>query len=76
MSREIQSKHFGASQIQITLHTGYVIAGTMDMVQSVCEVSDILQHDPMRVNPILKKIREEHPDVDVTFFSATADISI
>ena len=25
MSREIQSKRFGASQIQITLHTGYCI---------------------------------------------------
>ena len=33
MSREIQSKHFGVSQIQITLHTGYFITGTMDKVQ-------------------------------------------
>jgi hypothetical protein len=74
MSREIQSKHFGVSQIQITLHTGYFITGTMDKVQFFCGVSYSLQHDPMSVwahlNPILKKIREEHPDVDtLQFFS-------
>ena len=81
MSRESQSKHFGVSQIQITLHTCYLIAWTMDKEQSFCGVSDILQYDPISVwahlNPILKKIREEHPDVDTLQFSKRwFDISI
>jgi hypothetical protein len=81
MSREIQSKHFGASQIQITLHTGYFIAGTMDKVQFFCGVSYSLQDDPMSVwahlNHILKKIREDHSDVDTLhFFHRRSDISI
>jgi hypothetical protein len=46
----------------------------MDKVQFFCGVSYSLQHDPISVwahlNPILKKIREEHPDVDtLQFFS-------
>ena len=81
MSRENQSKHFGASQTQITLHTCYLITWTMDKEQSFCGVSDILQYDPISVwahlNPILKKIREEHPDVDTLHFSKRrSDISI
>jgi hypothetical protein len=37
MSREIQSKHVGVSQIQITLHTGDFITGTMDKVHFLVE---------------------------------------
>ena len=53
----------------------------MDKEQSFCGVSDILQYDPISVwahlNAILKKIREEHPDVDTLhFFKRQSDISI
>ncbi|ESO99251.1 hypothetical protein LOTGIDRAFT_173740 [Lottia gigantea] len=49
LSSEIQSKHFGASKTQISLHTGYFITGSMEAIQSFCGVSDILQHDPITV---------------------------
>ena len=53
----------------------------MDKEQSFCGVSDILQYDPISVwahlIAILKKIREEHPDVDTLhFFKRQSDISI
>lgn len=72
MSSEIQSKHFGASKSQITLHTGYFITGSMETIQSFCGVSDILQHDPITVwaflSPILQYIRELFPAVDTLHF--------
>lgn len=61
LAREIQSKHFGASQVQISLHTGYFVTGTMTSLKSFCGVSDSLQHDPISVwaylKPILMQIR-------------------
>ncbi|CAC5381580.1 unnamed protein product [Mytilus coruscus] len=76
LSQEIQSKHFGASQMQISLHTGYYITGQMDTIQLFCGVSNSLQHDPVSVwaylHHILVKIKEEFPSVDpLHFFSVT-----
>jgi len=72
MSKEIQSKHFGASKVQMTLHTGYFVTGSMETIQSFCGVSDILQHDPISIwaflRPVLQKIREQHPEVETLFF--------
>ena len=72
ISREIQSMHFGASQNQITLHTGFFKTGTMESIQSFCGVSNSLQHDPASVcvffNPVLVYIRESFPDVTTQHF--------
>jgi hypothetical protein len=68
MSREIQSKHFGAPQIQKNSTHRLLYNWNYGQGTVFCGVSYSLQHDPMSVwahlNPILKKIREEHPDVD------------
>jgi len=44
---EIQSTHFGASNLQATLHTGviHVVNGH----QSFASISDSLQHDPAAI---------------------------
>ncbi|KAK6183523.1 hypothetical protein SNE40_010993 [Patella caerulea] len=74
MSSEIQSMHFGASQSQITLHTGYYIVGGMAHPVSFCGLSDSLQHDPASVwaflKPVLTEIRNTHPSVNsLEFYS-------
>ncbi|XP_070182136.1 uncharacterized protein [Littorina saxatilis] len=74
MHKEIQAVHFGASQVQITLHTGcYYIAGEQKPVL-FCGTSDSLQHDPAAVwaflGPVLDDLRTTHPAVQtIHFFS-------
>jgi len=43
-SEEIQSMHFGASQRQVSLHTGVLY--TKDNTDSFCSLSDNLKHGP------------------------------
>lgn len=74
MYKEIQSVNFGASQIQITLHTGCYFIGGNEKPVPFCGVSDSLQYDPSTVwaylRPVLEEIRTDHPAVDtVLFFS-------
>lgn len=41
METEIQSAHFGASKVQITLHTGvYYVGGAENKATSFCSISD------------------------------------
>ncbi|KAK3102875.1 hypothetical protein FSP39_014573 [Pinctada imbricata] len=58
---EIQSMHFGASQRQITLHTGVFYSKTT--TQSFCTVSDCLQHGPPAIwahlEPILDMLKSD-----------------
>ncbi|XP_041368077.1 uncharacterized protein LOC121382620 [Gigantopelta aegis] len=67
MSKEIQSMHFGASQPQITLHTGFY--ETVGMERPVCfsSVSNSLEHGPAAIwahlDPVLEDIKQNHPTV-------------
>ena len=71
-NREIQSMHFGASQSQITLHTGCYFVGAEDKPHLFCGVSDSLQHDPAAVwsflRPVLKLVKCDHPEIDTVHF--------
>ncbi|MES9906221.1 MAG: hypothetical protein ABW168_26520, partial [Sedimenticola sp.] len=72
LSSEIQSRHFGASQTQITLHTGYYAIGNTDKLVTFSAVSDTFQHDPASIwafmTPVLQEIRRDHPAVDTIHF--------
>jgi len=71
MGSEIQSMHFGASQSQITLHTGYYKVGGKEIIVSFSGVSDSLQHDPAAVwafmRPILKEIKGTYTTVEYAY---------
>lgn len=62
---EIQSVHFGASQRQISLHTGVMYL--KDKSTSFCSISDNLKHGPAAIwghlRPVLQHIRSEYPTV-------------
>ena len=68
---EIQSMHFGASQKQISLHTG--VAYTPQDTLSFCTVSDCLKHSPAGIwahlDPILTYLRKETTSDIVHFIS-------
>lgn len=67
---EVQSVHFGASKVQISLHTGayYYKDGEETKCQTFCTVSMCLRHDPSAVwaniLPILTDIQRNHPNID------------
>jgi hypothetical protein len=73
LSSEIQSMHFGASQKQISLHTGVFYIGSDEKAHCFCTASDDLQHGPgaiwAHLNPILEKILAEHRIDTIHFFS-------
>ncbi|KAG8274405.1 hypothetical protein J6590_004429 [Homalodisca vitripennis] len=72
-SSEIQSRHFGASNEQLALHTGAYLAKTMCEDSSVikirtfCTVSLCNRHDAAAIwahlLPIFRKIKEDHENV-------------
>lgn len=73
---EIQSMHFGASQKQISLHTGarYVLENTKPVCTTFCTVSDNIDHQAHGVwghlNPVLQKASQDYPQTkSVIFFS-------
>ncbi|KAK6168560.1 hypothetical protein SNE40_021068 [Patella caerulea] len=67
LSSEIHSMHFGASKKQLSLQTGVYFIGQNSKPFTFCTVSENLHHGPGGVwghlRPILKKIRELHPEV-------------
>ena len=67
LSSEIQSMHFGASQVQVTLHTGVLHVGGES--SSYCSLSNSLQHGPaaiwVHLKPVIQDIKQQHPDIDV-----------
>ena len=68
----IQSAHFGASQNQITLHTGVLYVGANSKPQSFCTVSESLEHGPgaiwVLLSPILDDLQAQHPNVKILHF--------
>jgi len=66
-SEEIQSVHFGASQQQVTLHTGVVYIAHDHW--SFASISPSLYHGPEAVwahlQPVLQEIQQRHPSVKV-----------
>lgn len=81
----IQSAHFGASQIQLTLHTGVIYykhstQNNDDEVSlgrecmSFCTISESLRHDSSAVwahlQPILNKIKDKFVNVDTLHFKS------
>ena len=64
----ISSAHYGASQHQITLHTGIYYVGSSCKPTPFCGISDSLQHGPSAIwiylDRILDEITESHPEVD------------
>ena len=69
-NRAVQSAHFGASNQQLTLHTGVAYIGENTI--SFCSVSDCTRHDPSaiwaHIEPILNLVRRQFPDVDFMHF--------
>ena len=72
LSSSIQSAHFGASQRQITLHTGVFYVGPSSDAHTFCSVSDSLQHGPVAVwthlLPVLDDILSTHENIDMIHF--------
>lgn len=66
--KEIQSVHFGASQIQITLHTGLVYHDN----DVFCSVSDFNKHGPSAIwahlKPILQQVHQKTPSIETVHF--------
>jgi len=64
-SAEIQSMHFGASQQQITIHTG--VAYFADCHLSFASISPELQHGPQAIwahlEPVLKLLQQTEPTI-------------
>src|SRR6476469_1973897 len=71
-SEEAQAMHFGASKVQISLHTGvqYVrgAEGSGTAVQTFATVSSCLDHGAHAIwahlKPVLMEIQGKHPEVD------------
>lgn len=70
MKEEVQPKHFGASQVQVTLQTGVVF--WKDKAQSFCTLSDNNGHKPENIwahlYPVLEDIKKITPQVTVLHF--------
>ncbi|XP_033736384.1 uncharacterized protein LOC117324573 [Pecten maximus] len=70
-SSEIQSMHFGASQRQISLHTG--VAYVAEKTFSFCTASDCLKHGPAAIwahlHPVISNLKEESGAKRIHFIS-------
>ena len=69
-AKAIQSTHFGASQRQITLHTGIIY--TKGKTEPFCTISDSMKHGPAAIwahlDPILKYSKDRNPDLRNVYF--------
>ena len=71
-NRAIQSSHFGASNKQVTLHTG--VAYTHSKTLSFCSVSESTRHDAAaiaaHIDPVIGYVKTENPGLDfINFWS-------
>lgn len=70
LSSEIQAYHFGASRLQVTLHTGMLYRSGQEPM-SFCTISPSMYHGPEAIwahlDPILKLISSE-PQVELVHF--------
>ncbi|KAK3751915.1 hypothetical protein RRG08_047188 [Elysia crispata] len=75
---EVQSKHFGASKTQVSLHIGFYQVSSQDKDSSektffsFCGVSDSLKHTPSAIwaylEPILTEVKSKYKIIDVVHF--------
>ena len=69
-NRAVQSSHFGASNNQISLHTG--VAYLNNQIVSFCSMSDSTKHEPAAICahllPVLRYLRELCPSLAVAHF--------
>ncbi|XP_045774208.1 uncharacterized protein LOC123873410 [Maniola jurtina] len=69
---EIQALHFGASKVQITLHTGVLYIKDHDRPTSFCSISPANVHSPEAIwahlTPILQYLKITYPQVDTLHF--------
>ncbi len=69
-NRAVQSSHFGASNAQISLHTGAVYFACSSV--SFCSISDCTRHDPAAIwahlDPVLNFICKDFPEVSNIHF--------
>lgn len=72
LSSAVSSYHYGASQHQISLHTGVYYVGANSLPYTFCSVSDNLEHGPAAIwahlNPVIEHIKNMHGDVNVLHF--------
>ncbi|CAH2086899.1 unnamed protein product [Euphydryas editha] len=70
LAEEIQSMHYGASNLQICLHTGMVF--WKNRTQSFCTLSDNTSHQPAAIwahlTPIIEMIKRETPETAIIHF--------
>ena len=68
--RAIQSVHYGASNNQITLHTG--VAYIADKIISFCSISDSTRHNPAAIwahmKPAIDHVKAAYPKLTVVHF--------
>ena len=68
--KEIQNCHFGASNAQVTLHTG-MLYRQLDSV-GFASVSESRRHDPSAIwahlQPVFEKVARENPEIDTVYF--------
>lgn len=71
-AKEIQAVHFGGSHKQATLHTGVLYVQAEPAPVPFCTISPSRRHDPPSIwahlDPVLKMIQENHPDVTCLHF--------
>lgn len=77
-NKEIQSVHFGASQIQVTLHTGVVYYGNKELFL-FCTSSYHNKHGPAAIwahlKPILNRAVQKNPQIDTVHFISDGPIT-
>lgn len=70
LAEEIQSMHYGASNLQICLHTGMVF--WKDRTQSFCTLSDNTSHQPAAIwahlTPVIEMIKRDSPETAIIHF--------
>ncbi len=70
LERAVQSSHFGASNNQLSLHTG--VAYLKEEIVSFCTVSDCTKHEPAAIwahlLPVLHHLKEHHPTLTTIHF--------
>ncbi|CAH0382775.1 unnamed protein product [Bemisia tabaci] len=69
---EVQSRHFGASQQQVSLHTGVVYLKGGEKQISFCTVSDCCRHDAPAIwahlGPVLDMLKKDYEAIEIIHF--------
>ena len=79
--RQIQSAHYGASNSQITLHTGVAYLGVVNSNTAVpfCSLSDNTNHSPSTIwchlMPVLTFLKANHPRITKLHFMSDGPVT-